>query len=46
MLRSDETKTELFGINTTCSVWREKNAELHPKNTKPTVRHEGGENMV
>ncbi len=23
--------------NSTCRVWRRKNAELHPKNTIPTV---------
>ncbi len=36
---SDETKIELFGKNLTCRVWRRKNAELHPKNTTPTVKH-------
>ncbi|KAK3536669.1 hypothetical protein QTP86_017600, partial [Hemibagrus guttatus] len=36
---SDETKIELFGKNSTCHVWRRKNAELHPKNTIPTVKH-------
>ncbi len=30
---SDETKIELIGKNSTCRVWRRKNAELHPKNT-------------
>ncbi|KAK3544182.1 hypothetical protein QTP86_006029 [Hemibagrus guttatus] len=39
---SDETKIELFGKNSTCRVWRRKNAELHPKNTIPTVKHGGG----
>ncbi|KAK3532259.1 hypothetical protein QTP86_013470, partial [Hemibagrus guttatus] len=39
---SDETKIELFGKNSTCGVWRRKNAELHPKNTIPTVKHGGG----
>ncbi|KAI3362909.1 hypothetical protein L3Q82_011504 [Scortum barcoo] len=38
---SDETKIELFGKNSTCRVWRRKNAELHPKNTIPTVKHRG-----
>ncbi len=38
---SDETKIELFGKNSTCRVWRRKNAELHPKNIIPTVKHEG-----
>ncbi|KAK3510793.1 hypothetical protein QTP70_022707 [Hemibagrus guttatus] len=42
---SDETKIELFGKNSTCRVWRRKNAELHPKNTIPTVKH-GGLNIM
>ncbi|KAK3510278.1 hypothetical protein QTP70_032702, partial [Hemibagrus guttatus] len=43
---SDETKIELFGKNSTCRVWRRKNAELHPKNTIPTVKHGGGDIML
>ncbi len=43
---SDETKIELFGKNSTCHVWRRKNAELHPKNTIPTVKHGGGNIML
>ncbi|KAK3553551.1 hypothetical protein QTP70_004577 [Hemibagrus guttatus] len=43
---SDETKIELFGKNSTCGVWRRKNAELHPKNTVPTVKHGGGNIML
>ncbi|KAK3567274.1 hypothetical protein QTP86_015798, partial [Hemibagrus guttatus] len=43
---SDETKIELFGKNSTCRVWRRKNAELHPKNTIPTVKHGGGKIML
>ncbi len=43
---SDETKIELFGKNSTCRVWRRKNAELHPKNTIPTVKHGGGNFML
>ncbi|XP_072771949.1 uncharacterized protein [Nerophis lumbriciformis] len=35
---SDETKIELFGINSTLRVWRKK-VEYHPKNTIPTVKH-------
>ncbi|KAK3567122.1 hypothetical protein QTP86_010083 [Hemibagrus guttatus] len=42
---TDETKIDLFGKNSTCRVWRRKNAELHPKNTIPTVKHGGG-NML
>ncbi|KAK3568583.1 hypothetical protein QTP86_009307 [Hemibagrus guttatus] len=43
---SDETKIELFGKNSTCHVWRRKNAELYPKNTIPTVKHGGGNIML
>ncbi|KAJ4930677.1 hypothetical protein JOQ06_024985 [Pogonophryne albipinna] len=43
---SDETKIELFGKNSTRHVWRRKNAELHPKNTIPTVKHGGGNIML
>ncbi|KAK3572636.1 hypothetical protein QTP86_001137 [Hemibagrus guttatus] len=43
---SDETKIELFGKNSTCRAWRRKNAELHPKNTIPTVKHGGGNIML
>ncbi|KAK3533225.1 hypothetical protein QTP70_013666 [Hemibagrus guttatus] len=43
---SDETKIELFGKNSTCRVWRRKNAELHAKNTIPTVKHGGGNIML
>ncbi len=41
---SDETKIELFGINSTRRVWRKKD-EYNPKNTIPTVKHGGG-NML
>ena len=46
MLWSDETKIELFGINSTPRVWRERNADYDPKNTIPTVKHEGGNIML
>ncbi len=32
--------------DSTCCVWRRKNAELHPKNTIPTVKHGGGNIML
>ncbi len=34
VLWSDETKIELFGINSTRRVWRRRNAVYDPKNTK------------
>ncbi len=37
MVRWNQNRT--FGKNSTCRVWRRKNAELHPKNTIPTVKH-------
>ena len=43
---SDENKIKLFGINSTCRVWRGKNAEYDPKNTIPTVKHGGGNIML
>ena len=43
---SDETKIELFGINSTHHVWRKRNAEYNPKNTIPTVKHGGGNLML
>ena len=43
---SDETKIELFGINSARRVWRKRNAEYSPKNTIPTVKHGGGNLML
>ncbi len=37
VLRSDETKIQLFGINSTRRVWRRKNAGYDPKKNHPTV---------
>uniref|UniRef100_A0A803JLA2 Transposase Tc1-like domain-containing protein n=1 Tax=Xenopus tropicalis TaxID=8364 RepID=A0A803JLA2_XENTR len=45
VLWSDETKIELFGINSTRCVWRKKNAAYDPQNTVPAVKH-GGENIL
>ena len=42
---SDETKIELFGINSTRRVWRKKKDEYNPKNTIPTLKH-GGRNII
>uniref|UniRef100_A0A8C7TU33 Transposase Tc1-like domain-containing protein n=1 Tax=Oncorhynchus mykiss TaxID=8022 RepID=A0A8C7TU33_ONCMY len=39
---SDETKIELFGLNSTRRVWRKKKDKYNPKNTIPTVKHGGG----
>ena len=43
---SDETKIELFGINSTHRVLRKRNAECNPKNTIPNVKHGGGNIML
>ena len=43
---SDETKIELFGINSTRRVWRKRNADYNPKNTIPTVKHGSGNLIV
>ncbi len=43
VLWSVETKIKLFGINSTRHVWRRRN---DPKNTIPTVKHGGGNNML
>ncbi|KAL0151238.1 hypothetical protein M9458_053429, partial [Cirrhinus mrigala] len=41
VLWPDKTKKiELFGINSTCCVWRRRNATYDPKNTIPTVKME------
>ncbi|TWW59225.1 Transposable element [Takifugu flavidus] len=45
VLWSDETKIELFGLNSTHHVWRKKNAAYDPRNTVPTVKHGGGNIM-
>ncbi len=42
VLWSDETKIQLFGINSTRRVWRRRNAAYDPKNTIPTIKHGGG----
>uniref|UniRef100_A0A803K993 Tc1-like transposase DDE domain-containing protein n=1 Tax=Xenopus tropicalis TaxID=8364 RepID=A0A803K993_XENTR len=46
VLWSDETKIELFGINSTRCVWRKKNAAYDPQNTVPTVKHGGGDILL
>ena len=43
---SNETKIELFGVNSTRRVWRKRNAEYNAKNTIPTVKHGGGNLML
>lgn len=39
---SDEMKIELFGLNSTCCVWRKTKDECNLKNTIQTVKHGGG----
>ncbi len=43
LLWSDETKIQLFGINSTRRVWRRMNAAYDPKNT---IKHGGGKVML
>lgn len=40
MLRSDETKVELFGITLICTVQKMKKCEFDPKNTILTNKQE------
>ncbi|KAK3524312.1 hypothetical protein QTP70_027865, partial [Hemibagrus guttatus] len=46
VLQSDETKIELFGINSTRRVWWRRNVAYDPKNTIPTIKHGGGNIML
>ncbi|KAK3528906.1 hypothetical protein QTP70_012169 [Hemibagrus guttatus] len=46
ILWSDETKTELFGLNGKCHVWRKPGTAHHLANTIPTVKHGGGSIML
>ena len=43
---SDESKIQLFGINSTRCVWKKRYAEYNRKNTIPTVKHGGGNLML
>jgi len=43
---SDETKVELFGINSVRRVWRRDGTAHDPKNTLPTVKFGGGNVML
>uniref|UniRef100_A0A673L418 Thimet oligopeptidase 1 n=1 Tax=Sinocyclocheilus rhinocerous TaxID=307959 RepID=A0A673L418_9TELE len=46
ILWSDETKTELFGLNSKRYVWRKPGTAHHLSNTVPTVKHGGGSIML
>ena len=46
VIRSDETKVELFGRNTTTSVWRKSGTAFKKHNTIPTVKFRGGSIMI
>ncbi len=43
---SDETKIELFGLNSKRYVWRKPGTAHHLSNTVPTVKHGGGSIML
>ncbi len=46
ILWSDETKIELFGLNSKRYVWRKPGSTHHLSNTVPTVKHGGGSIML
>ncbi len=46
ILWSDETKVELFGLNSKRYVWRKPGTAHHLSNTVPTVKHGGGSIML
>ena len=46
VLWSDETKIELFGLNTKRYVWWKSNTAHHPNNSIPTVKHGGGDILL
>ncbi len=46
ILWSDETKIELFGLNSQRYVWRKPGTAHHLSNTVPTVKHGGGSIML
>ena len=46
ILWSDETKIELFGINSKRYVWRKPGTAHDLPNTIPTVKHGGGSIML
>ncbi|KAL0173312.1 hypothetical protein M9458_033623 [Cirrhinus mrigala] len=46
ILWSDETKIELFGLNSMGYVWRKPGTAHHLSNTVPTVKHGGGSIML
>ena len=45
-LWSDETKIEMFGLNTKCNLWWKPGTTHHLLNTIPTVKHGGGSIML
>ncbi|KAF2362667.1 Transposase Tc1-like [Trinorchestia longiramus] len=46
VLRTDESKIELFGHNSLNYVWRKDGEAFNPKNTIPTIKFGGGHIMV
>jgi hypothetical protein len=46
MLWSDETKTELFGLNVKCHIWRKPVISHHLANAISTVKHVVGSIML
>jgi hypothetical protein len=46
MFWSDETKTELFGLNANRHIWRKPGPAHHLANTIPTVKYGSGSIML
>ncbi len=46
VLWPDETKIQLFGHNTTKTIWYKKRVAFKPRNTVPTVKHSSGSIML
>ncbi|KAG2468107.1 TCB1 transposase, partial [Polypterus senegalus] len=46
ILWSENTKIELFGLNSKRYVWRQPGTAHHLSNTVPTVKHDGGSIML
>ena len=46
LLFSDESKFNVFDVNSKETVWRKLNTSLQIKNLKSTAKHDGGHIMI